>query len=620
MSLNAFILAAGFGKRLRPITDVMPKPLLPVVGRPIIEYVFDSILDLPVDKMGVNLHYLGEQIQGWVAGTAYNDISTFFPETEILGTGGALFNARDFLKGKTFIAHNSDIIADIELLDMLEYHQKHNNMITLTIDKNGRENHVGIDNNGMLMSIKENGQKNRATQSVTFTGIAIYEPGFLGFLPSGVSHVTDSWLKAVAAGERVGTFDITGNYWSDLGTIESYSEAIARELALRQESRFINHQVFIPIECELKGLMVIEDKASIGMGVRLNNCIVLPEGNVKSGENGNNKLYYKGGELPLKAFKPVSAKFKDEEILSGGSNRVYSHIPLADDLYGIMLKTSPDDPDFERQITYTRFFQGHGIPVPHILYCDERRHRVMFSDLGKKDLYTWFHENKAPEGVTKMYKTVIDVLVCFQATDPSDCKELKSWIFDKETLLWETRYFLERFVKGYLNLSVRNEGRLEEEFSELANHVDQYPKRIMHRDFQSRNIMLNEGGVHLIDYQGARMGPPAYDFVSVVFDPYCALTESVENILYRYYLDKLPLAATYDTAVLGESILYCGLQRHMQALGAYGFLTRIKGKAWFESHIKRAVWLLKRETDRIDDEFPVLSNLVDEIAIKTGAT
>jgi len=57
----------------------------------------------------------------------------------------------------------------------------------------------------------------------------------------------------------------------------------------------------------------------------------------------------------------------------------------------------------------------------------------------------------------------------------------------------------------------------------------------------------------------------------------------------------------------------------MQALGAYGFLTRIKGKTWLESHIKRAVWLLKRETDRIDDDFPVLSNLVDEIAIKTGA-
>jgi aminoglycoside/choline kinase family phosphotransferase len=213
-----------------------------------------------------------------------------------------------------------------------------------------------------------------------------------------------------------------------------------------------------------------------------------------------------------------------------------------------------------------------------------------------------------------MYKAVIDALIRFQSVDPSHCEPLHSWVFDVQTLLWETRYFLERFVKGFLNLSVKKEGHLEEEFLDLAERVNQYPKRVMHRDFQSCNIMIPSGEIYFIDYQGARMGPPAYDLVSLVFDPYCELSEALENELCRYYLDGFSRTAPYDAAALNDSLLYCGLQRHMQALGAYGFLSRIKGKTWFEAHIPRGVRLLKREVDRVDEEFPVLSDLVDKIA------
>jgi len=614
MALNAFVLAAGFGTRLRPITDVVPKPLLPILGRPILEYVLDSVLDLPVDKVGVNLHHLGDQIQKWLETTPYCEFTTCFPENPILGTGGALFHARDFLKGRPFLTHNGDILSDIDLLGLYDHHQRRKNLVTLAVDRKGLENHVGIDDLGKLVSIKDNGAKDKAKRQVTFTGIAIYEPGFLSYLPSGVSHVTDAWLKVLQAGEKIGTYDVTGQAWTDLGTLDAYSETVARELALRHEDRYINHKVYVPIECDIKGLSVIEAGAKIGMGVSLENCILFPGGSIKGGEKAKSKLFYQGGELPLRTFHKLEKVISEEDILSGGSNRVYSHISLSEDLHGIMLKTPPDDPDFDRQVAYTQFFRQQGIPVPRILYCDPRRHRALFEDLGKTDLFSWFHANKEGPEVGTIYKTVIDTLVRFQNVDPSLCEPLQGWFFDTQTLLWETRYFLERFVKGYLNLSVKKEGNLEEEFQDLAERVNQYPKRVMHRDFQSCNIMILSGEIHFIDYQGARMGPPAYDIVSLVFDPYCELPDALEGELCRYYVAAFSKASGYDASILSDSLIYCGLQRHMQALGAYGFLSRIKGKTWFEQHIARGVRLLKRETDRVDEEYPVLSDLVDSIA------
>jgi len=118
--LNAFILAAGLGERLRPITEYIPKPLLPIIGRPVLQSVLEKVSALNVNKIGLNLHHKQDMIKDWIDDlSAYREKVAFFPETEILGTGGALKNAGEFLRDGIFLVHNSDVLSDIDLGNLL---------------------------------------------------------------------------------------------------------------------------------------------------------------------------------------------------------------------------------------------------------------------------------------------------------------------------------------------------------------------------------------------------------------------------------------------------------------------------------------------------------------------
>ena len=97
MKLSIFILAAGYGERLRPITDYIPKPLIPILGKPVLQYVIERISSLPVDRIGINLHHRKEVIKEWIKQSAFSNKAKIYPEDIILGTGGALKNAEAFL-------------------------------------------------------------------------------------------------------------------------------------------------------------------------------------------------------------------------------------------------------------------------------------------------------------------------------------------------------------------------------------------------------------------------------------------------------------------------------------------------------------------------------------------
>src|SRR5512147_197754 len=106
--INCFILAAGYGERLRPITDHIPKPLLPVLGKPVLQSIIEKMLALDVDKIGINVHYKKEIIGDWIKASPFGSNIVLFPEEPILDTGGALKNASGFLNGGDFLVHNAD--------------------------------------------------------------------------------------------------------------------------------------------------------------------------------------------------------------------------------------------------------------------------------------------------------------------------------------------------------------------------------------------------------------------------------------------------------------------------------------------------------------------------------
>src|SRR4030042_7038406 len=156
MNLSIFILAAGLGKRLRPITNHIPKPLLPILGKPVLESILEKVSSLPINNIGINLHHKKKAIENWIKQSAFSKNIELFPEDPILGTGGAFKNAEAFLKNSTFLVHNSDIISDIDLDKLVEFHLSSGNLVTLAVHNYQEFNKLVLNEKGFLKGIMKN--------------------------------------------------------------------------------------------------------------------------------------------------------------------------------------------------------------------------------------------------------------------------------------------------------------------------------------------------------------------------------------------------------------------------------------------------------------------------------
>jgi len=617
--INIFIPAAGFGERLRPITFHIPKPLLPVLGRPVLQYVLEKVSSLPVHKIAVNLHHKKDTIESWINQSSFNEIIELFPEEKILGTGGALKNAEECLREGAFLVHNSDVLSDMDLQGLLEHHLSSKNVVTLAVHDYPEFNHVLVDDKGFLKDVGTGSKPTPDGQLLAFTGIAVYEPAFLQFLPDGPSSVVSAWLKAVNAGQSIGTFNVSGCYWSDIGTPDAYARAVFNILKTDGETVYIHPSVKGCENIETRGYVVIEEGCDVGAlhaTPLLRNCIILPNTAI---ETRNAMPLYENRiigvdfnvELDRSAIFGRHDETEGELIGTGGSDRKYYRIKRGRKT-AVLMECSSNDPDFKRQIEYARFFLNHSIPVPELIEVDPDEKRALFEDAGDVTLYNWLKCPREESQIEDIYRKIVDVLITLHttATDHvAGCLPLKTRIFDYDYFRWEADYFVERFVQGVRHVIPDNISKLEADLNSLAFKADSFPKTIIHRDFQSHNIMIMpDGRLQLIDYQGARMGPSAYDVASILWDPYYRLEDSLRERLVIYYISKIE--DKFDADYFRETLIVCRLQRHMQALGAYGFLSSVKGKRYFLKYVPEGLRLLKEDIALLKDEYPELYRLV----------
>ena len=635
--VNAFILAAGLGERLLPITTHFPKPLLPVLGKPVVEHVIDHLSSLPLRQIGMNLHYKKEPIEEWARRCISKDRLKLYHEKKILGTGGALKNAEELLRQGTFLVHNSDILTDINLEELLEFHNRSNNLVTLCAHECPEHNCLVVDPAGLLKNIEKGGglpaNKDRV---LAFTGIAIYEPKFLDYLPAGRSSVVRAWLDAVNDGQRVCIYQSKGCRWCDIGTPETYASAVFERLRDEGEVFYIDKSSNVAA-LDIQGYAVIERDCDIGESIILRNSILLPGCKIRKDagtihqlpelkeRNGTlrieNSIIGPGFLIKLNEseLKVLHGENGEQLIGAGGSDRRYYRVHDGGKT-SVLMRCKSDDTEFGRHIEYTGFFLSHSIPVPRLIDSDPAALEAHFEDGGDISLYTYlkYHsENKEIEGI---YKKVIDALILIhtKATeDVSSCPLLEERIFDYDHFRWETEYFVENFIDAIGGLRVRDAGLLGKELQTLARIADSFAKTIIHRDFQSRNIMVplkENDSILIIDFQGARMGPPAYDLASILWDPYYRLDDLLRQYLVDYYIYQMKRqdTSTFDENTFRESLLTCRLQRHMQALGAYGFLSSVKGKKYFLRYAEEGLRLLKEEISLLKVEYPELYKLIME--------
>ncbi|MCL5023375.1 MAG: phosphotransferase [Nitrospirae bacterium] len=612
--INVFVLAAGSGERLQPITFHIPKPLLPVVGKPALETVLEKVSRLGAKCVGINLHYKKDVIEDWIRRSAFRDLVRLFPEESMLGTGGALKNAESFLLTDTFLVHNSDILSDIELEGIIAFHHASDNIATLAVHDFPKFNTVSVDAGGLLRGVGDTliGRE-PVDRRVAFTGIAVYSAEFLRFLPEGASSVVDAWLAAASEGRRVGSLDLSGCYWSDIGTPAAYAAAVVRQMRSEGETISISPSARGCRHAEIAGYVVMEADSVAEKGSVVRNCILLPGSRAKGNLPLENCIAGSGFVLSLTEGEMLGSSGDDRTFLIGvgGSDRKFYRIREGRGS-SVLVRFGPDDEDFERYIAYADFLRSCGVPVPELLRASPEKKKALFEDLGDLSLYSWLRCRRTEEEVEEVYRKVLDIAVMVHtaATNhSSECPSLRERIFDYDHLRWETGYFLENYVSRIRQTPVEDRQRIDEEFGRLADLVDSFPKTVIHRDFQSQNVMLTKGGIpRIIDFQGARIGPPAYDVASLLWDPYYRLGEELRERLLNYYVGEMKEKgdAGFGDEAFRNTLLPCRLQRHMQALGAYGFLSSVKGKSYFLKHAKEGLRLFMEGISAARNEYPAL--------------
>src|SRR5262249_26222548 len=333
----------------------------------------------------------------WSWDSPWRDRIVFFPEDPILGTGGALKNAESLLSGGPFIVHNSDILLDVDFSRVIEQHLASGNTATLVCHRLPHLSNVVIDENGQVLDVENPGASrpdpSTIADKVAYTGIAVYSPEILTFLPAGVSHATVAWIAASKAGLKVRAVDVTGCYWNDVASPTTYARGVLDALRDDGETVYLSPTARCG-RADFDGYVVLESGAEVQDGSRIRNCIVMP-GAVVSGSHENEiigpdyMLFLSDSDVqpslhaaekkriplsdPLLArhFGDHGAPAWSDAILIGlgGSDRRYFRV-RHDGRTAVLMECRPEDPDFERHLAYTGFFAHHAVPVPALLSAD----------------------------------------------------------------------------------------------------------------------------------------------------------------------------------------------------------------------------------------------------------
>lgn len=318
--MKAMILAAGFGTRLFPLTIDRTKPAIPFLGKPLVGYVAEYISGFGVHDVVVNLHHQPDSVINALGdGEDFGVHITYTREVpKILGTAGALDNAREYLADETFLVVNGKIITDIDIGAAVEAHRQSGSLATMILKPNAkRERFTIVETDGdrvssfgdyatPLTEIEIRDTENAIVTPLMFTGIHILEPGVFDYIPRGVySDIVPTFYNpALARGAKIGAY-VTDANWFELSTIPRYLDI---SLAMMGTG-----DVHFGRNCVLAGAAslkdsVIWDDVTIGDGATLYRTIIADRVSIGPGEHFENVAIVRADmvrgckEIPEKAL------------------------------------------------------------------------------------------------------------------------------------------------------------------------------------------------------------------------------------------------------------------------------------------------------------------------------
>jgi NDP-sugar pyrophosphorylase family protein len=228
---RAMVLAAGLGTRLRPITDATPKPLVPVAGRPLLEHLLAFLRAGGIEEVVVNLHHLGPKIQAHVGdGARFGLRVRYSTEDPILDTGGGIKRAEPLLAGEPFVVANGDSLLEIQLRDLVEWHEAHGGVATLAVRPDANVAHYGTveldDTDRVCRIVGLPPTAKPGPRALMFPGLHVLEPEVFRWMDAGgvfsITRVT--YPRMIEAGLPVFGWE-THARWITIDTPEALAAA-----------------------------------------------------------------------------------------------------------------------------------------------------------------------------------------------------------------------------------------------------------------------------------------------------------------------------------------------------------------------------------------------------------
>ncbi len=565
--MKALILAAGLGTRLLPYTEKLPKPLFTLMSRPVLDHAIQNLIRHGCREIVINTHHLHDQIETFVRQEAYGADIQLLYEPLILDTGGAIANARQFLKDDCFFVINSDIVSSVDLDRVFSFHKESDALATLVLHEDKRFNKIALDDQGYIRNF------NAGPDGLAFTGIQVLDPRIFDYFPDRPVFSSIEVYQDLCPQNRVKGLVEKDIFWSDMGTPQDYSHT---------------------------SLVLLAGSA---LGITPDPIQSNPKERIRLTQNWSRRIQ----------ICKLAGDGSDRNWFRAESE---SRTVIGSD-HGICLPETDGSAQMNAFIRIGNHLYSKGIPVPRLINHDRISGMVILEDLGDVHLETLVKQENNPTTTLEWYQRVIDHLIDFSVRGAQGFElqwTCQTQTYSKELILQkECRYFMEAFVQGVCSLNIDFHA-LEDEFETIADQALEHAfTGLMHRDMQSRNIMIHKGRIFFIDFQSARIGPLEYDLASLMIDPYVNLDTGIQKTLLNYAVQQLNLGPE-ECEHFTCCYQYCRLTRNLQILGAFGFLSRIKNKKIFERYIPDALASLKNTIKELPGkQLPKLNKLVQSL-------
>ena len=299
-NIKAMVMAAGMGSRLEPITLRLPKPLIPVMNRPIMDIILTQLKTIGVNNVISNTYYLADQIIDKYKNNNLGINFNYIKEEELSGTAGGVKKCQFFFdEGEDFIVMSGDILTTADINAGIEIHKKSGAIATIGVkpipqDQVDQFGVVVTDDNGFITEFQEKPSVQDAKSNLINTGIYIFSYKIFDYIPENTFYdFAKNVFPKLLTEKQINTFEVK-EYWNDIGTISQYKQSIQDvfngkckiehdEIIKTTTGNYISQTQEISNNVEIIGNTVIGKNCKIEKNVKLENCIIFDNSEIKSG-------------------------------------------------------------------------------------------------------------------------------------------------------------------------------------------------------------------------------------------------------------------------------------------------------------------------------------------------